>query len=258
MSSYFFRFLSFVKYFFTAKNEHSIHAPFLYELYTKCIKIDLIGPQFTTLEAVRKSLLKNGEQISVSDFGTGTKAHKKIKEIASKSLILPKYARLQYRLIDKFKPNCVLELGTSLGISSAYFSLAAPQAKIYTLEGSKSILEIAKHLHQQLGVSNIEYTEGNFDDTLPVLLNKLKYIDYVYIDGNHRKTPTLAYFKWILPHVHENTVMIVDDIYWSAEMNEAWKEIIENNKVTLSLDFYRFGVVFFSKNLSKEHFVLRY
>ena len=110
---------------------------------------------------------------------------------------------------------------------------------------------------QKLGLKNIHQVTGNFDDTLGTLLEQLPSIDFVYIDGNHRYEPTIRYFRQMLPSVHENTVLVFDDIHWSQEMKEAWKIIKNHPKVTVTIDTFQWGMVFFRIEQEKEHFVIR-
>jgi predicted O-methyltransferase YrrM len=161
-------------------------------------------------------------------------------------------------LVNRFQPEEVLELGTSLGISSAYLASANSKIKVITIEGCKEIAEKAKENFKKLGLQNIEQHLGNFDDVLPQLLSEKKKIDFVFFDGNHRKEPTLNYFKQCLAHAHEGSIFIFDDIYWSSEMKEAWNEIKMNERVTVTLDLFFMGIVFFRKEQVKQHFIIRY
>ena len=107
-------------------------------------------------------------------------------------------------------------------------------------------------------LQNIEQHVGNFDDVLPKILSEKEKIDFVFFDGNHRKEPTLNYFRQCLDKVHEGSVFIFDDIYWSLEMKEAWSEIKMNEQVTVTLDLFYLGIVFFRKEQVKQHFIIRY
>ena len=79
----------------------------------------------------------------------------------------------------------------------------------------------------------------------------------VYIDGNHNKDKTLQYFKTLLKQATNDSVFIFDDIYWSPQMTAAWKEIIEHPKVTVSIDTFYWGLIFFRSEQPKEHFNIR-
>jgi predicted O-methyltransferase YrrM len=79
----------------------------------------------------------------------------------------------------------------------------------------------------------------------------------VFVDGNHQKEATLRYFKLCLPKVHENSLLIFDDIYWSRGMKEAWNEIKAHPEVTVTVDLFWIGLVYFRKGQVKEDFVIK-
>ncbi|HEY6976054.1 MAG TPA: class I SAM-dependent methyltransferase, partial [Chitinophagaceae bacterium] len=131
--------------------------------------------------------------------------------------------------------------------------------RVVTIEGAKAIAEIAKENFQQLGLSNIELIEGNFDSILIPTVKELPVIDFAFIDGNHRKEPTINYFKEILPKTSEHSIVVLDDIHWSREMEEAWEYIKQHASVTLSIDLFFIGIVFFrTEQKVKQHFTIRF
>ena len=106
-------------------------------------------------------------------------------------------------------------------------SFFAPNSKIYTIEGSPNIAEIAKENHRFFGLSNVSVFVGRFDIVLPKLLEEISPIDFAFIDGHHDREATLSYFKQILPFMAKGGVMLFDDIAWSEGMSEAWREIVD-------------------------------
>jgi predicted O-methyltransferase YrrM len=161
-------------------------------------------------------------------------------------------------LVKHFQPVNLLELGTSLGISTAYMSKASPTKKIITIEGSENIANIAIDNFNRLNISNIQVITGNFDIQLPKLLQNTSTFDFVFFDGNHRKQPTLSYFELCLQHKHNDSVFVFDDIHWSDEMEEAWESIKQSPEVTVTIDLFFIGLVFFRKESTKEHFIIRF
>lgn len=242
-----------------AKNEHSIHAPFLFNLYV--FLKSKIAIDFASIELKRNHLLKNETSIELDEIGKGSKVLKNkfrtVASIAKTSLSKPKYNELHVKLVQYFKPKIIFELGTSFGINTLYLAKANPNAQIYTFEGSKKIVAIAKQTFQES--KNVTLIEGDFDVTLSkTLANLPKNVDYIFLDGNHSHIPTIRYFEQILEYSSENTVFVFDDIHWSNEMEDAWEEIKNHITVTLSVDLLYLGIVFISKKLSKQHFVLKY
>jgi predicted O-methyltransferase YrrM len=182
-----------------------------------------------------------------------------IASIARHAAKPKKWAQLLFRIVNYYQPENILELGTSLGISTSYMAMANPHAHIVTAEGSSAIAERAHKNFRSLQLTSVHQVKGNFNDTLPVILKSLPKLDLAFIDGNHRLEPTLQYFNQLLPSLHEGSIVIFDDIHWSAEMEQAWNAIRENNAVRLSVDLFFIGLVFFSDQFkAKQHFTIRF
>ena len=257
--------LRFAKDFFlhrvNAKTRHGLHSPFVYRLVDTVIYDRSPKKVYTEVEAIRKTLLADDRTITVLDLGAGSHVNnnrqKKISDIAAHALKPPKMAQLLYRITADLQPQNIIELGTCLGVTTIYLQKAAPEAKVYTLEGSPETAAVAKEQFSKAGLNNIELVTGNFDDTLPGIINSLDKVDLMFVDGNHQKDATLKYFEWCLPKVHENTLLIFDDIYWSEGMKEAWTEIKAHPQVTVTVDLFWIGLVFFRKGQVKENFLIR-
>jgi predicted O-methyltransferase YrrM len=253
----------YIHYYLNASNGkgHGIHSPFVYQFIQKAL---LEKPQLekTSIEALRKNLLQDKTLIEVWDRGAGSrqidKKFRPVHKIAATSLKPKKYARLIARLVDYFQPSNVIEMGTSLGITTAYIA-AATHSKVITMEGAPTIAAIAKTNFQKLGITNVEIIEGDFDNTLNTVLAKLEKVGMAYVDGNHKYIPTMQYFHDLLEKSNEDSVFIFDDIHWSEEMEKAWEQIKRHPSVTVSIDLFFIGLVFFRKeNKEPSHFVIRY
>src|SRR5262249_27487483 len=106
---------------------------------------------------------------------------------------------------------------------------------------------------------NIQVITGNFDDTLTGMLQQLPMVDLAFLDGNHRLEPTLRYFEQVVSKVHEASVIILDDIHWSEEMEQAWKKIQQHPAVTCTIDLFFIGLVFFKEDIkTTQHFTIRF
>jgi predicted O-methyltransferase YrrM len=250
-----------LQYKLNAKDEHSIHSPFVYTLYTEVINNKHNFYAFDVLNKIRKQLLNNHQTIEVVDLGAGSKKMnntRKIADIAKYSVVNKNYGELLFRLINHFKPKSVLELGTSLGLSALYMAQAAPKANIISIEGCPNTSAFAKTVMADVGIKNVEVLNSSFDNAFETILQNKKF-DVVYIDGNHTYTATIKYFNELLKYTDENSILIFDDIYWTPDMTKAWEEIKLHPAVTLSIDLYKVGLVFFRKeNKQQEHFCLRY
>jgi predicted O-methyltransferase YrrM len=255
---------AYIKYLFRSGNEHAIHSPFLFELYNHVIACkDDENSDYKSLEALRKELLRSEREIEILDLGAGSRINKsnrrKLKTIAKNAEKPEKFGKLFYRLIKRFKPYNILELGTSLGLTTLYMAKANPAARLVTFEGCPQTAQIARENFKNQGVSNVEIVVGNIDDTLPDALKRFPDgIDYAYFDANHRYEPTVRYFEECLPYSHNDSVFIFDDIYWSQEMTQAWTHIKSHPKVTLTVDLFWIGLVFFRQEQVKEDFTLRF
>ena len=214
------------------------------------------------MELIRKKLLLSKRTLTVEDMGAGSRVFKsnqrKIKDIVKHSAKKPKYAQLLFKLVNYYQPNAILELGTSLGLTTTYLAKARKKAKVYSFEGSAEICKAAKNTFKSLRVKNVQLIQGNFNVTLSETLPKIAVLDFAFFDGNHQKKPTLDYFNQCLEKANEHSVFVFDDIHWSDEMTEAWEEIKAHPEVTLTVDIFQFGIVFFRKGVEKQHFVLRY
>lgn len=253
-----------IHYLLTAghKYGHRIHSPFIYDFICSVLRNHHDKKTVSIIETRRKMLLHNHTDIQIEDFGAGSQKNKsnirKISYIAKTSLSKGKYARLLYAIIKRYNPETILELGTSLGISTAYMAYAAKDAQIISLEGSKNIANIAKETMQYCQIDNVDIITGKFDETIPDALLKLKKIEFAFIDGNHTKDATLRYFNQILPYCTEKTILIFDDISWSQGMHDAWTVIIADKRVSQSINICKQGIVFLRKDVAKQNFTIRY
>jgi len=245
-----------------AKSRHGVHSPFVYRLVDTIIYDVSDKKVYAEVENIRKMLLADDNTITVTDLGAGSHVNnnrqKKISDIAAHALKPPKLAQLLYRIAADLQPHNIIELGTCLGVTTIYLQKAAPEAKVYTLEGSPETAAVAKDTFNKAGLNNIELITGNFDDTLPGVINSLDKVDLVFVDGNHQKAATLKYFEWCLPKVHEGTLLIFDDIYWSEGMKQAWTEIKAHPQVTVTVDLFWIGLVYFKEGRAKEDFLIRF
>lgn len=246
----------------TSKTRHGVHSPFVYKLIDEVIYDLRSKDEYKNIEDLRKKLILDDRIITITDLGAGSHMNnnkqKAVSQIAENALKPRKLAQLIYRLAKIMRPSNMIELGTCLGITTAYLSKAAPDASVITMEGCPETAKIAQENFNELELNNIHMEVGNFDDNFPKIIAQYPKLDFVFIDGNHRKEATLNYFNWSLPKVHENSLLIFDDIYWSKGMKEAWEEIKNHPDVTCTVDLFWIGLVFFRKGQAKEHFKVKF
>ncbi len=297
MRQFFFTVIEFMRFYWKADTRYRIHSPFVYRFTEEVVEDDRNFYVFKRAESLRADLLTNNNKIKITDFGAGShvdgvKKMRRVKDIARTALSPAFQCRWLFKTVQLYAPENLIELGTSLGISTLYLSEAAPKnAAIYTLEGAPEIAKIAQKVFdafhdqvlkpdfirynrkllkpetlKQLRITNYELREknsninlvvGRFEDTFEPVLKKTGKIDFAFIDGNHRYDATMNYFHTILPYTHAYTVLVFDDIYWSKDMKRAWVDIKNHSSVTLTIDLFWCGLVFFRKeNAEKQHFKL--
>jgi len=252
-------------YYFHSKNSkgHGVHSPFVFDFIIHVLNDKKKYDCYDKIESLRRSLLTNCEEFEVEDFGAGSAVipfkSRKVKDIARSSLKKKKYAQLLFRIAKYYQAKNIVELGTSFGITTCYLASSNSNSKIITLEGSKNIANIAKRTFKEADLNNIELMNGDFEKSIPSVLNNIQDVDLLFIDGNHRKKPTLQYFHLFLKKANNTSIFIFDDIHWSAEMEEAWEEIKQHSSVTLTIDLFFIGLVFFSSDFKvKQDFPITF
>ncbi len=249
----------YIKFVLKSTNQHGVHSPFVYNLVTKCFYDRTKHNAYNSLLNYKKNLLKNKIKIEVIDLGVGSQIIKHntrtVSDMTKNAGSTIKRGKLLYRLTAYFKPNNILELGTSLGIATHAMSLANSNSKITSIEGCPNISEFTKNNFKTLQLNNIDVITGDFKDATKKLTSNT--YDLVFFDGNHQKEATLGYFNTLLQTANNDSVFIFDDIYWSKGMTEAWENIKQHPKVTVTIDTFFWGFVFFRKEQMKEHFAIR-
>jgi predicted O-methyltransferase YrrM len=217
---------------------------------------------FKKIETIRKELSKDDSEIEVADMGAGSRRRagkfRPVAYIVNQASIKPKYGKLLSGLVGWLSPTTIIELGTGAGLSTMYMAAVLSKCKVFSVEGCPEITELAKKNINKLGLRNVEIITGSFNDMLPEILQKIKHDLFVFIDGDHRGDRLTGYFESILPFTNKNTVFVLDDIRWSASMENAWFDIIKRNEVSLSIDLFRMGIIFLKKDMEKNHYVLWY
>lgn len=273
-----FQIKSYLTFLWNSKNQHAVHSPFVFNLVTKCFydrkpkpdpSVSEQAKQYQILKNYRNSLLENKNTIEVTDFGAGSKVFKsntrEISKIAKTAGITQKRAELLFRITTYFQPDSILEIGTSLGLATSALVLGNPKASITTLEGCPETAKIAQLQLAKLSsraqsrdnINNVDLVVTEFSEYFKTQDPKPKTQNLIYFDGNHSKSATLDYFELLLPTITNDSVWIFDDIHWSKEMEEAWKIIKAHPKVTVTIDTFQWGFIFFRKEQPKEHFVIR-
>lgn len=250
---------AYIKFLLRATNQHGVHSPFVYHFVTKCLYDKTTHEAYAKLKRYKSELSNSKTILQITDLGEGSKtldaqqrAVSKMAKVSSSSI---KDAKLLYRVSTYFTIKKGLELGTSLGMGTYALALADRNAKITTIEGCINTAAFSKSKLKQHHIENIKFLVGNFSKSIPEL--KEDRYDLVFFDGHHNKEATITYFETLLPKAHNDSIFVFDDIYWSKEMTEAWTYIKNHHSVTVTVDTFHLGFVFFRREQAKEHFKIR-
>lgn len=255
----------YLRYYLTASNGkgHGIHSPFVFDFVLKVLNDKTTYPAYAKVEALRTKLLNDPAILEVEDLGAGSSVsqskQRSVQSIAKNAAKPAKLGQLLFRMVHHYQPANLIELGTSLGITSSYLALGNPAGKIWTLEGAGSVAQKARENFEAIQLSNISLIPGNFDNTLPLLLRDCSSVDFAFIDGNHRLVPTIRYFEQLLGKLHNESILVFDDIHWSREMEDAWETIRQHPAVRCTIDLFFIGIVVFRQEFrEKQHFTIRH
>ena len=254
----------YLHYYLTAASGkgHGIHSPFVFDFIINVLNDTRQYPEYARIEDLRQKLRKDSSLLGIEDLGAGSAYQatktRSIASIARHAAKPPKLGQLLFRIARHYSPATILELGTSLGLSTAYLAAGAPQTRLWTIEGASAIAAKAADNLSSLGL-NTKLITGNFDVVLPNLLPNVPPIELAFVDGNHRCEPTLRYFDAIFRHAAPSSALIFDDIHWSADMETAWNTIKNDPRVYLTIDLFFIGVVFLRDDFKvKQDFVIRF
>jgi predicted O-methyltransferase YrrM len=253
-----------LKYFITARHRkgHGVHSPFVYDFIASVLFDKTWNTAYGPVEKFRKMLLSDKSLIPVTDFGAGSRIdHTRVRtiaDIARHAAVNRKYGRLLYRIAKHYKPEQIIELGTSLGIGTHYLAFGNPDADVITIEADPALALFASENLRNHQVLNVHVINNTFDRALSSLLPPSPGKTLIFIDGNHSKAATLKYADFFLSNLPDGSLIVLDDINWSEGMRQAWKEIREKVKSVLTVDLFRMGIVFIKYDYFKENYTIRF
>jgi predicted O-methyltransferase YrrM len=260
----FFRTLKYLKYILLSRHAkgHGIHSPFIFDLVSRVFRNETDRSLVRKIELIRKKMKSDGQSILVNDLGSKADQSKqklrKVSDIARHSSVTAKYGRLLSNMAAEFGKPLIIELGTSLGISTLYLASSCEDVTIITVEGCKETAALARQNFVEAGLNNINILEGSFDEILTGFPDKIIKPGMIFFDGDHRKEAVIKYFN-LLSEISDNkTVFIIDDINYSRGMEEAWDELKLHKKVSVSVDIFRMGILFFREGINHNNYVIRY
>lgn len=251
-----FRAKHFFLHLWQSKGAHSLHSPFVFDLYNHVI-VPSKRYRIKDIEKARKVLQRDTTLIDAIDIKKGESKKKTIADIAKSSLSTKKFSAFLNLLCKFLKVQNVLEAGTSLGINSLHLSRSESVKKVITIEGSSIIAHLAKKNFSENEGSNIEVIQGNiYEVFIPAIVQHSP--DIIFLDADHRGEAIDFYIKNILLHTPEIKCIIVHDIYWSQDMLSKWNEIVKDDQFKLTVDIFQAGLIFPNLEMPKQHFKLKF
>jgi len=255
--------ISYLIYRIKAVTRYKIHSPFVYQLVNEVFRDKEKLNDFSRLNRIHRRYKRRVDKIETLDFGKGSgrKVFSVKKEsvgsIVKKRGHSKKQLQFLYRMAQHFKPATILEFGTAAGISTSYLSMGSPTSRLITMEGCMGLASVATKSFKKRELK-VELEVGEFDAILDRVLESVDRLDMIFVDGNHRKNPTIDYFEKCAKLATENSVFMFDDIHWSPGMQSAWNTIKKDKRVSVTIDLFWIGLVFFKTDITKQDFVVRY
>lgn len=251
--------LEYIKYRWKAKGRHGIHSPFVYDFVDRCLRIRPHKELYTLREDLHKSLSKDSRTIRITDFGAGSKKlgnERKISQIYGVSSSKGKKGILLYKISRHYRPANILEFGTSLGVGTMHLALGHLQGSVTTVEACPETHAMARENFSRFGMQNISSLNMTFDQFLDNVTEK--QFDLVFIDGHHDGEAMLRYLERLKPFIHEDTIILLDDIRWSDSMLSAFSTVISDHQFHVTMDLFTVGIVLQRPQQLKEHFILKW
>jgi len=248
--------ISSFSFYYEAKTLYNIHSPFLFKFLSRITQYSEIDKKnFAQISSLVKRIKKDKRKFQHLDYGQGSRRNKpskmkKISAIVKTSSSTSSKGKKLYKVAQFLSPNRILELGTNLGIGSAYLAFGNPNGQLTTLEGDEFLANISNGNLESLNIQNANIIIDQFDNYL-LKRAQLEDFDFIFIDGNHSYDATIRYFNVLYNAQVENQVIIIDDIYWSRGMTKAWSEIQSILVSGYSIDMFDIGIIINSKAIEK-------
>jgi predicted O-methyltransferase YrrM len=240
---------------------HGVHSPYVYSFVREVLFNKTRYAEYKSIDSIIAALDASEIEIAVDDLGGDSagfrKKYRKVRDLQRISSVSSKYGRLLFRIARHYNPEVIIELGTSIGLSSIYLAKGNPVSQILTIEGNNELCNFAADLFRSNNMENIHLVQGDFDETIENLPAIYTCPHLVYIDGNHRYESTLRYFSFFLARMPEG-IIIIDDINWSAGMRKAWHAIVSRNRKNVTIDLHRMGIVLISLSITPGHYLIRF
>lgn len=250
-----------LRFYLKARTIYDVHSPFVAGLIHHVVEDKRWYYAFSDIESRRRAWKKDDTPVVLSALGAGSMVSRSqvrtAGELLSSNAVDPETGRRLFRLVSWIKPTYLVELGTAQGISTAYMASAWSTTQFYSLEGNRIVAEIAQRHLTELQKVKVKLLTGNFREKLPALLDQLPKLDFLFVDGDHTESNTLHYYRLCVEKSTAGSVFVFADIHWTDEMERAWHTLCAMPEVTLSIDLFHLGLLFFNPDIrEKQHYAI--
>lgn len=236
---------------------YGVHSPFVFNLITKVIEERCSYYSFYDIELIRKQLLFRDNIITYPDRQQkGVVRSRTVGEIVGREAIKPKHGALLFRLTNYFKSKNILQLGPSMGLSTLYLTSYATGLKCIALENIPEFASIAQIAFDKAARNPVDLRTGSYKELLPQALKDIKQLDFVFFNTLYEQQNNIWLFNECVKQVHNETIFVFEGIKASRKMREFWKEVCSYPEVTVTVDLYSMGIVFFNKKLHKRDYIV--
>ena len=218
---------------------HGVHSPFVYNLITKVIEENLYFYAFDEIERFRKKVLSQKNDLSI---------------LTAKETQSREYGALLFRIVNFFKCQMVLQIGSSTGIMSLYLTMASKHCNCFALEERPNILKTVKKFVLAHNLEKLHFIEGNTEEALIKLQSSSMKADLIFINQLPESMKAEELLALCQPLKQEKTILIINEIKKDKRMKELWLTMVNQPQSRVSIDLFALGIVFFDDRLPKKHY----
>ena len=167
---------------------------------------------------------------------------------------MPQYPQsrdeLLFRLVNRFNPKFILEIGTGAGVSTGYLASVSKQSRVVTVDfpnpGEKEVRRNLRKIH------NIEYIAADVLKTVQNIMDSSDIPQFIHIAHTALWKQVVDI---ILPYATPQTVIVIEDL-GKKQKKEWWNGIIKDKRVGVTFQMKKVGILFFDLKMNKQHYVL--
>ena len=219
-----------------------VHSPFAFNLITKVIEENFMYYSYAEIEQIRREKLQ------------GKLNRKSLNRRAEISF---KKGSLLFRLVNRFTPSFILEICTAWGISTLYLHNGHSTSHLVCIEPDNAVAEMAKKVVGD-NKESISFLTDSLSHSLDLYFISGTELNFVYV----HQLSNPADYTWLIPllieHSGDKTVWVINGIRSHERIAAAWRLLIADNKVRVTMDLYDMGLAFNNPKLNKQDYVVAF